>query len=460
VTNFGDGFDASARSLTRRLIAVCEQDPLRSIDSRRGSARRTVALLIATVVVVAGAGLAGTSILHGKTSHAPSGSTTPPIVGRPTPRGAPTPVPSTQPTPSQSGGVVINSLAMFTPSTGWGQRQSDGAILRTTDGAQHWLIRMPEIGSADVIAAAFVNSDVARLLTAILPGSTGANSETVQAWATEDGGTTWTREGNFVGDGIPANLPSGSLDFVDTEDGWFSLSEGAGGSSTMDVYRTQNAGASWRHVVATSFMPSPGQTSDISLGCDKNPAVFSDASTGWITAGCAGGPAVLYVSHDGGVSWRTQSLGNTASEFGYSTYPPQFVSPTTGYMIGIKGGSVSSTVVVFTTTDGGRTWSQWHTPETTLIASAFVNATDGWALMTPSDTSNDDTSLWATNDAGRTWRDLGLQPELSGINLDFLTAQIGWAYPSAIQQPPSAELFRTVDGGRTWSAITPSVVGP
>ncbi len=89
---------------------------------------------------------------------------------------------------------------MFTPVTGWAQRQSDGAILRTTDGAQHWIVTMPEIGSADVIAAAFVNTNVARLLTAIVPATTAGTAKPFRHGATGNGGMTWTREGSFVGD--------------------------------------------------------------------------------------------------------------------------------------------------------------------------------------------------------------------------------------------------------------------
>ena len=170
----------------------------------------------------------------------------------------------------------------------------------------------------------------------------------------------------------------------------------AGGSSTMDVYRTQDAGAGWTHVVATSFMPSPGQRSDIPLSCDKNSALFSDAATGWITAECNGGSAFLYVSHDGGVSWQPQSLGSTYSEYGYSTYPPQFVSPNDGYMIGIKGGLVP-TVVLLSPRDGGRTWPPWHTPQSALDASAFISGGQGWLLMTPANTS--DHELVAVGDA-------------------------------------------------------------
>ena len=456
-----DGFDAEARSLTHRLIAVCEQEPLHSLDSRRGSAARTVAMLIATVALVAAVGLAGTSILRGQTSHTPSGSPTPPIVGGPTPPSA-TPTASVQPTPAQASEDVIDNLVMFTPTTGWAQRQSDGTTLRTIDGAERWVVTMPAIGSADVIAAAFVDADVARLLTATIPPeSSGQNRAILNAWATDNGGATWTREGSLTAVGASTNLPAGTLDFVGPEDGWFSLSGGAGGSSTMDVFRTQDAGARWTQVVATSFMPAPGQTSDIPLGCDKNPAVFGDAATGWITAACNGGSAFLYVSHDGGVSWRPQSLGNTYSEYGYTTSPPQFVSPSDGYMIGIKGGSVSSAMVLFVTTDGGQSWSQWRTPETALDASEFISSTDGWLLMAPSDTSDHNSSLWVTHNAGQSWTDLGLNTELGGLNLDFLTTQIGWAYPSEIQQPPSGpELLQTTDGGRTWAAISPVIVQP
>jgi photosystem II stability/assembly factor-like uncharacterized protein len=458
VTHIDGGMDAVARSLTHRLIAACEQEPSRSLDSRRGSAARTLAMLIATVAAVAAVGLAGTSILRGQTSHTPIvGAPTPPIVGLPTPTASAQPTP----TPSQAPDTIINNLTMYTPSTGWAQRQSDGAILRTTDSVQRWIVTMPAIGSADVIAAAFVDADTARLLTArIPPESGGVTAETVQAWATDNGGTTWAREGSLTAAGASMGSPAGTLDFVDPEDGWFSLSGGADGSSTMDLFRTQDAGARWTQVVATSFMPSPGQTSDIPLGCDKNPAVFADAATGWITAACNGGSAFLYVSHDGGVSWRSQSLGNTSSEYGYWTYPPQFVSPSDGYMIGSKGG-VPPTVVLFVTTDGGQAWSQWRTPESALDASDFVNGTDGWVLMNPSDDSSNDSSLWVTHNAGRTWTDLGLNTELDGLNLDFLSAQIGWAYPSEIQQPPSGpELLRTIDGGRTWAAVTPTIVQP
>jgi photosystem II stability/assembly factor-like uncharacterized protein len=65
-----------------------------------------------------------------------------------------------------------------------------------------------------------------------------------------------------------------------------------------------------------------------------------------------------------------------------------------------------------------------------------------------------------THNAGQTWTDLGSNTELGGLNLDFLTAQLGWAYASDIQQPPGQEVLRTIDGGRTWTAVTPTIIQP
>jgi photosystem II stability/assembly factor-like uncharacterized protein len=462
MTEVRDGFEAYARSMTRRLIAVSEKDPIRSMESRRGSAWRTVAMLIATAAIVAAVGLIGTNALRATSSRPPAASPPPQSVTTRTPSPAPTPVASAQPAPTIAPSDVVDNLRMFTSTTGWAQRQLDGAILRTTSGVQHWTLRMPRLGSDQVVAAAFVDADAARLVTAAIAAvSTGINTATVRAWATDDGGLTWIREGTFTVNGVAADLQAGALDFVGREDGWFSLSNAALGSSTMDVFRTRNAGAGWTHVVATSFMPAPGQSSDIPLGCDKNPAVFSDANTGWITAACNGGSPFLYASHDGGVSWTSEPLGIKYSEYGYTTNPPQFVSGSTGFMIGSEDTATNPVVTLFVTTNGGRTWSRWRTPDSALDASDFVDGDNGWLLMYNADASDHDSSLWVTHNAGKTWTDLGLDLRFGGTSLDFLTTQIGWAFFSEWLQPPAGpELLRTIDGGRTWSAMTPAIAPP
>ena len=147
MTDVRDGFEAYARSMTRRLIAVSEKDPIRSMESRRGSAWRTVAMLIATAAIVAAVGLIGTNALRATSSRPPAASPPPQPVTTRTPSPAPTPVASAQPAPTVAPSDLVDNLRMFTATTGWAQRQLDGAILRTSSGVQHWTLRMPRLGS-------------------------------------------------------------------------------------------------------------------------------------------------------------------------------------------------------------------------------------------------------------------------------------------------------------------------
>lgn len=75
----------------------------------------------------------------------------------------------------------------------------------------------------------------------------------------------------------------------------------------MAIFRTTDGGAQWRLVELTPGQgrPTPGA---IPFGCDKDAAVFSSATTGWVTGTCAGGRPAFWVSHDGGGTWRYQPL--------------------------------------------------------------------------------------------------------------------------------------------------------
>jgi hypothetical protein len=69
--------------------------------------------------------------------------------------------------PTATPGII--NLHMFTPAVGWAQRQSDGAILHTTNGVLRWGVAAPGIGTEQIIAVAFVDADAARLLAAVVP---------------------------------------------------------------------------------------------------------------------------------------------------------------------------------------------------------------------------------------------------------------------------------------------------
>jgi photosystem II stability/assembly factor-like uncharacterized protein len=451
VNNGFDAFDDRARTLTRGLIKAAEQDPTRSFEPVGRSFVRSGAVLLTTAVAVAGVILVGTGALHLQLSNGPVKHSPPPVA---TQLSSPTPGPTVSPTPSISADSITN-LRMFSTTTGWAQRQSDGSVLHTTRGAGEWSVDSPAAGNTQVIATAFVDAETARALTAAVGlGEDGV--ETIQSWSTSDGGQRWTKEGTITSyaDALAA---TGSLDFSDSEHGWLSVTGlAAAGSTAILIYRTVDAGAHWEAVDLSNLVPPPAP-GKLPSGCDKNPAVFLNASTGWVTAECNGGAPFLYVTRDGGVSWRAQSLGVAGTEYGYTTAAPQFVNGSDGFMFGFVG-LASPPADLFVTTDGGSTWSKRLTPGYFPQASEFIDPEDGWLLLNPDATASSVPDLWVTHNAGRTWTDLHTGPNLTGANeLDFVTPELGWAFASPATSPPT--LLQTTDGGRTWTPVNASISG-
>lgn len=107
-----------------------------------------------------------------------------------------------------------------------------------------------------------------------------------------------------------AAIGASAPDMVTGRLGWVTAGLGAArGSSGTVVFRTAHGRVRWRLAELTSG-PGGQVPGAIPFGCDKgNAAVFSDARTGWAAGSCAGGgrPA-LWVSRDGGRSWRRQPL--------------------------------------------------------------------------------------------------------------------------------------------------------
>ncbi|HEY7201479.1 MAG TPA: sialidase family protein [Candidatus Dormibacteraeota bacterium] len=111
-------------------------------------------------------------------------------------------------------------------------------------------------------------------------------------------------------------------------------------------------------------------------------------------------------------------------------------------------------VATFVTSDGGRTWRRVSTEAavTTFLDRDHAVAVD----LGPSD------RFGISDDAGRTWRTVPQPTTLLGAPLDvrpsgpfFLDAADGWWFGP---RPGTGQgtLWRTVDGGRTWSDLAPS----
>ena len=118
-------------------------------------------------------------------------------------------------------------------------------------------------------------------------------------------------------------------------------------------------------------------------------------------------------------------------------YDVEFVTPERGWAVGEFG-------VIFTTNDGGKTWSVQKSPvETTLFGVHFADAQHGWA-------TGIEQILLHTTDGGETWTKMEV-PGRKGFVLGLYDVQVqgkvGWVIGD------SGLLLHTVDGGESWTRI-------
>lgn len=155
---------------------------------------------------------------------------------------------------------------------------------------------------------------------------------------------------------------------------------------------------------------------------------FADDEHGFAVGG-GEGVAIALATDDGGKTWRHVDIEASNYLTGVA-----FSSPTQGCITGRVDG-------IFTTSDGGATWTHSLDGDTGLSAIDLVGESSGWAV-------GDYGVIYATTDGGRSWT---RQPQIGDrwlVDVDFVDADHGWilAKPNAV--------YRTTDGGNRWQKGT------
>ncbi|HJU37546.1 MAG TPA: hypothetical protein VJ716_09040 [Gaiellaceae bacterium] len=112
---------------------------------------------------------------------------------------------------------------------------------------------------------------------------------------------------------------------------------------------------------------------------------------------------------------------------------------------------------IYRTTDGGRSWHVSTPPGCSRACEggsiSFLDARHGYALLY---TRARDNRLFRTSDGGRTWQLVSRPPVYDHIT--FVDRMTGFAFGGEqrmvigpIRAPDFGNLYRTTDGGRTWS---------
>jgi hypothetical protein len=229
-----------------------------------------------------------------------------------------------------------------------------------------------------------------------------------------------------------------------------------------------------RTLPTTPSPPNQGPSSALAY-IPVNDIGLADDSIGWAADGLG-----IYLTADQGRSWRTITPPNLANED---------VSGRIGAMDAVgqsdlwlvledvpglvpysqsKDGSDRGQGID-RSTNGGQTWTFSALPGCLQecganLSVSFVDPERGFATIGPA--LHGPTMLFSTDDGGATWTRLGRLPDLGEVVVDgpgptvqivFSSALDGWAVTgptfgdSGQQTSPGGVLYRTTDGGASWS---------
>ncbi len=286
-----------------------------------------------------------------------------------------------------------------------------------------------------IIAVFFLNTLNGWVLTVQPEASAEEVPSLITVFRTSDGGATWA-SASFAGPPVIDPGPPelfGTVQFVDSQHGWFSGVRKTGMMGTAQLYRTTNGGVTW------SKLTPPDE------GLFVYTARFVDAEEGWLAA-----ISHLYVTHDGGASWESRALPappgcDTITKY-MQISVPVFDDPKHG-ALSVSGRCSDESpdhTWFYISNDGGKSWKVSKTVTDNHGASIVDSAT--WFT-----TRRD--ALLETTDAGKHWASfvsVPYKPPLIGF--DFTNASEGWAI---LYGESFDELLATSDGGHTWKLLQP-----
>jgi photosystem II stability/assembly factor-like uncharacterized protein len=344
------------------------------------------------------------------------------------------PVPRTPRRTPASTPLAGHSLVAFHPlgiSHGWAATASE--VFWTQNGGVSWSTSGPSLPrGAQISTADFVDRQTGWVAAVI-------NSQVLSVFRTASGGKSWLQTTLSFSGGAP-DIKSTQFDFLTNSKGWLAVTPF--GSVPLGVlFTTADGGSSWSP--ASSPLPGGG------------PVFFQTALNGWTVGGAA--QNLLFFTQDAGKTWQKQPMplpsGLTDCQPNF-TQPATFFSSENGVLVaqlssGISGQPTCRGILVYLTSDGGRTWTLGRT----IIGSGPAIALTSQTVLALDEGGSSPEVRSGPVGAGtlEPQKALGLPRSPLIVNqLQSAGDKVVWA---EVSYESGSELFASLDAGLTWNRL-------
>jgi len=330
----------------------------------------------------------------------------------------------------------LTSIYFVSLLEGWGQ--TDTGIVRTNDGGATWRDVTPAgLSMANGVGADFLDASHAWLQ--VLDPNNVPKGGTL--YRTTDGGNTWESFATPFSDGV--------MKFLDLSNGWIMADLGVGaGSMAIAVFQTTDGGQTWEQIFANDSVPE-GTEPSIPLSGIKNEFVPLNMETAWIGGVIyETGAIYLFRTDDAGKDWTKIDLNlpDDALNSELAVADVKFISSTQG-ILAVRLTATDPEILIFLTNDGGVTWTL--APQR-LAGLGILEIPSAREMIFY---TND--QFYVSKDRANTF-DVAISDISFGdsiVGMSFADASTGWVITQDLSDHRS--LYKTSDGGATWSAIIP-----
>jgi photosystem II stability/assembly factor-like uncharacterized protein len=338
----------------------------------------------------------------------------------------------------------------------------NNTVLRTSDGGLTWQDVAPlqvfASTPADGLAAVTFFGSKEHAWAAFAPRTPQPPDQPV-VWTTSDGGMSWTpgQPLDFSNVQVEYYLP-GSLGFSDELNGWLLVHLGAGMSHDyIAIFTTADGGKTWKRVLdpgKNGDMMSCNKTG-IGFSAPADGWLVGDCP-GLMP------DLFLYHSKDGGQTWSKVSLPAPLGEpenfiqdsnngCGIQSLVYSLAQTIILDMRCMRYSVGTAWSWLYVSMDGGQSWKPYSLPANYGILN-FADADDGWLLAMTKEDNTAGGEIFHTSDGGKTWLEVlgvGWQgtPEFPDANNGWVVAHSG----------DLLALVHTSDGGKTWEELKPVI---